>query len=400
MQKTSERIFLGAAKITKPVSGIAFSKLWMANAIAVLQNFILALFRKILYKSIRNPENILLYRTGSLGDSLCAIPAIKAIGQQFPDARIDILTNAGKSNLVGMRQLLDKSFYNELIDYYGSPKVELLRQLKKKQYDLVVQLPQVDASFLHLLRDLIVFRTIAPFGFGWHRSQSRWFRKTQARHLQFYNESTRLLLLLQQQGIQSPDEAVHLQPVQEDIETALRVLHELGIREGDKIIAIVVGAKRPQNRWPIAHFKRVIEAFSPTFKMLLIGSREDGELVQPLLINDAVKNACGLLTPMQSAAALQVCALTLSNDTGPMHLSYAVGTPTIALFSSRDLPGKWFPPENDKNHVFRTPGVACEACFSEVCNNNICMQAIMPNEVILYMEQFFIGIKKELINNV
>jgi heptosyltransferase-3 len=44
---------------------------------------------------------------------------------------------------------------------------------------------------------------------------------------------------------------------------------------------------------------------------------------------------------------------TISNDTGPMHLSYAVGTPVIALFSSRDFPGIWYPPQDGYNVVIR-----------------------------------------------
>jgi len=69
-----------------------------------------------------------------------------------------------------------------------------------------------------------------------------------------------------------------------------------------------------------------------------------------------------------------------------MHLSYAVGTMVIALFSSRDLPGKWYP-SGKNNHVFRASNIHCEACFSETCNNNICMQAIQPSEVISCAEQ-------------
>ena len=48
-------------------------------------------------------------------------------------------------------------------------------------------------------------------------------------------------------------------------------------------------------------------------------------------------------TPMQLAALLQRCNLYISNDTGPMHLSTAVKTPTIALFGASNLI-QWAPP--------------------------------------------------------
>ncbi len=62
-----------------------------------------------------------------------------------------------------------------------------------------------------------------------------------------------------------------------------------------------------------------------------------------------------------------------------MHLSYAVGTPVIGIFSSRDFQKKWFPPEG--NIALRNNNVPCSLCFSETCNNNICMQGISLEEV-------------------
>jgi ADP-heptose:LPS heptosyltransferase len=79
---------------------------------------------------------------------------------------------------------------------------------------------------------------------------------------------------------------------------------------------------------------------------------------------------------------MKYCKLVISNDTGPMHLAYAVGTPLIAIFSSRDYAGKWFPPENEKNIVFRNNDVYCANCFNEELNQNMCFKNINSNIVI------------------
>jgi ADP-heptose:LPS heptosyltransferase len=79
---------------------------------------------------------------------------------------------------------------------------------------------------------------------------------------------------------------------------------------------------------------------------------------------------------------MKYCKLVISNDTGPMHLAYAVGTPLIAIFSSRDYAGKWFPPENGKNIVFRNIDVYCAKCFSEEVNGNKCLREIKPGRII------------------
>jgi heptosyltransferase-2 len=76
------------------------------------------------------------------------------------------------------------------------------------------------------------------------------------------------------------------------------------------------------------------------------------------------------------------CKVVVSNDTGPMHLAYAAGTPVVALFSSRDYPEHWFPPENSGNTTLRLYDVHCSICLSDTCTNNICMKRITPDEVI------------------
>jgi ADP-heptose:LPS heptosyltransferase len=381
------KFFMQARVTVLPVPFIKKCQLFLADKVLACQNSILAFLRYLIYKrQPRTIRSILIFRTGSLGDSLCAIPTIQSIHKQYPQAAIDVLTNTGKKNLAGLNHLIDKSIYREIIDYNGYSKLKLITFLRQRNYDLVVQLPQVDAGFYPLLRDLIVFRTIAPAGFGWYKSQIKWFRKTQARHLQFPNEIERLSKLLQRHGIVPHVPDTILYPSSNDLEYAKKILEELGVYSFKNLIAIVVGAKRVQNRWPIDYFKEVVTYFSSGYQLLLIGAGEDNALVQELSNIKNVVNVCGRFTPVQSAAVISLCRLTISNDTGPMHLSYAVGTPTIALFSSRDLPGKWFPPE-ENNRVFRAEKIACEACFSEICNNNICMQAIKPSDVIKTAEE-------------
>ena len=349
------------------------------------ENFLLDFLRLLLYKTPRDCKKILVFRTGSLGDSVNAIPAIQAVAASYPNGRIDILTNAGKKNLVGIGFLIDKDIYHEIIDYNEFSKKKLFNILRQKKYDLVVQLPQVDTTFFRLVRDLLVFSRIAPGGLGWFVSQTTWFRKTQAKHIIFKNENERLLTYLQKHKFKITQGTPVLTISDEDKQYTEKLLTELYSNEKKEKIAVVVGSKRPQNRWPISYFEEVIKHFSKTHQILLIGAAEDEELITPLKEYANVESFCGRLTPLQSAAVISQCDLTLSNDTGPMHMSYAVGTPTVALFSSRDLPGKWYPPQKD-NRVFRAVGIKCEACFSETCKNNICMQAIHPQEVISAME--------------
>ncbi|MCP3929098.1 MAG: glycosyltransferase family 9 protein, partial [Bacteroidetes bacterium] len=79
--------------------------------------------------------------------------------------------------------------------------------------------------------------------------------------------------------------------------------------------------------------------------------------------------------------------LTLSNDTGPMHLSYAVGTPVVAIFSTWQFSGWWFPPNDGLNQIVRAKNVPCAICMKEPCSHDsFCMEKITIEEVIEKIE--------------
>lgn len=365
----------------------ALLKIKLLNGKLGLENTVLQFFTWLLYKKPGNPQKILVFRTGSLGDSINAIPALQAIRDTYPNAQIDILTNAGLKNLVGMPYLIQRDLYNEMVDYFGMPKFQLFKMLRARNYDMVIQLPQANAIFRNLMRDLIIFRFIAKQGIGWFTSHTFKFKKTQAKYILYINEHERLLNFLRKHNFVINNLTPTLTPSDADIKFVKEQLLKQDVPAERKKIAVVVGAKRPQNRWPVENFKTVIEKFSATTNILLIGSAEDQLLAQPLLQLPGVYSFCGILTPMQSAALFSLCDLTLSNDTGPMHMSYAVHTLTIALFSARDLPGKWYPP-SENNVVFRAKNIDCKACNDDSNYDNVCMTTIRPEEVIRAIDSF------------
>lgn len=346
----------------------------------------LGLFRKTLFNRSRTaPAKILVFRTGSLGDSVCATPALEVIRRSYPQAHITLLSNTGKKSFVSPDKVIHKTLYNDIVDYLGIGPLPLLRSLRQQKFDMVIQLPQVDAPFYRLLRDLLYFRMVAPRGWGWQMSRVTMFRKTIEKYIFYPNEAQRLLRLCSKNGLN--DNALEFKlHFEAGDEQAVDKFFSTNHLQGKAAIAVAVGANSIKNRWPIAYFTEVINHFRLTNPVLLIGGPEDNELIRPMDGLEGVYNCCGKFTPMQSALLIKRCALSVTNDTGPLHLSYAVGTPLIGLFASRDFYGKWFPPENSKHTIFRTPDVACSLCFFNACDNNICMKAIQPAEVIAAAE--------------
>lgn len=332
-----------------------------------------------------NIKRILIFRIGTLGDNITAMPSIKNIIDNFPNAQIDLLVSGGKNSILSMDRLIDKKYFKEIINYSQLSSKELAQKLSANNYDLVIELPNNLSTFFSNLRNMIFFRYFAKIksGFGWQVSTIKLFKRLQDKCIKFDNEIDRLQYLLMQNNIQvSNKKEFILQDLNNKDE-----LYKKYFNKDDKLIAIVVGAKREQNRWPIKYFQEIIKyIIDSEYKVIIIGGKEDLEITKYFENNKNLIDLCGKLTPLESASVLKKCKLTISNDTGPMHLSYSVGTRVIALFSARDFKNKWYPPK-DNNMVFRDNSIDCRICLSETCKDNKCMQNIRPKEVIEYIKE-------------
>ena len=376
---------------SKVNSSIRFNKLIIKVIIHLqywLLNAILDFFSFILFPSgkIKDVKKILIFRTGSLGDSVCALPAIYSIRKNYPDAQIDILTNAGAENLVSLGALIDKTIVNEIINYFGLPKTELFKELKTKNYDLFIQLPQYDAGLARQLRDIFIAKALSvKYAFGWQVGSTRLLAKYQEKLIKFENERDRLLGILESNGLRSYGLVFPLGISEEIKGRIVEVMKMRRLEDKNLNIGMVVGAKRQQNRWPIEYFKKVADyLLQKGFNILLFGGSDDTERANQIT-GEKVFNFCGKLTPLETAEMMKHCKLVISNDTGPMHLAYAVGTPVIAIFSGRDYAGKWFPPE--ENFIFRNKNIVCVDCLNACEKDNECLLGIKPAQIIATIDK-------------
>lgn len=357
-------------------------------ALHLAGNLVLYWLQRLLFSVNAHPRRILIFRTGSFGDNLCAIPAICAVRKQFPEAQIDILTNTGHPgrNLVSIDQLIAPGILNQVLNYQDQPRRQVLKNVRSGHYDLVIQLPQYNAPWFRLLRDMVVFRlgTGIRAGFGWAWDSIPIFRQAQEAVFLAKNERQRLLAILKKNGIPAfPETSFALHWTDIDREIAEEILERILPANGKPLMAIVAGAKRSQNRWPLASFIAVCRHFAPQFNLILLGGPDDEILAKQ--IQESASGAyslCGQLSPMQNAWVLKKCRIVLSNDTGLMHLSYAVGAVLVALFSARDLPGRWYPPNLPNIRILRYFGLPCSTCLSDHCKRNVCMEKIEVIQVI------------------
>jgi ADP-heptose:LPS heptosyltransferase/lauroyl/myristoyl acyltransferase len=100
-------------------------------------------------------------------------------------------------------------------------------------------------------------------------------------------------------------------------------------------IGLIAGSENnPSKRWPVAHWRRLVEAL-PAEKFVLFGTSADAAITEQVCAGfdpGRVSNQAGRTNLVQFAAGLGRCRLLVSNDTGGMHLANALGVPLVALF--------------------------------------------------------------------
>ena len=95
-------------------------------------------------------------------------------------------------------------------------------------------------------------------------------------------------------------------------------------------------------------------------------------------------NLSGKTSVADVASVLRRVKLFISNDSGPVHISCAVGTPVIAIFGRSDRglsPSRWGP--TGERDIVLHKDVGCDECLAHNCNKKFkCLEAVTVDEVL------------------
>jgi len=127
-------------------------------------------------------------------------------------------------------------------------------------------------------------------------------------------------------------------------------------------LVVNFGGKAIEKDWGLENWRallRRLDAHYPGTGLLIVGGAEDfarGSVVQQDW-GGAVVNACGRLTPRESAAALARAVLFVGHDSGPLHLAAAAGVPCVGLFGQFNKPKRWHPLGSHHRIIHRSAGI-------------------------------------------
>ena len=359
-------------------------------------------------------RRVLIYRLGSLGDMLVALPSLHLVARAFPNAERRMLTNVPvNAKAPAAAAILDGS---GLVDGYIRYAVgtRSLRELVGLWWTLVRFRPQVvvylaaargveaakrDAAFFRLCG---VRRMVGvPLTEGMQRNFYGAATGGRDRAMGDGNlepEAARLARNIGQLGdvgevgdparVSDPASwALHLSDAEYAAADAAIGAEALA----RKPIAVSVGTKVQAKDWGKENWRALlakVAAANPGRSLLLAGALEESAASEFAAEGwrenggGPVVNLCGRLTPRESAAAFARAELFIGHDSGPMHLAASVGTPCVAIFAARNIPRQWFPFGSQHRVVYHR--VECWGCGLETCieQHKKCLMSITVDEVM------------------
>ncbi len=336
------------------------------------------------------PKCIVAHLIGNIGDIVVAIPALIALRKRYPQSRLVLFTSAGEKGkgLAGAKELLEGASFLDGVEVYATEEIRhprtalvLLRRLRRLRPDLFVSLPPCNISPLSVVRNMLFARlTGARFGVGFEVVTLFLFSYEQARYTGIHrSEIERNLGHLKELGITQAATDFEFAPLKDEE----RRLIERDAEEQRPFVAVCPGGKQVGHRWPIERFIEVARYLKQErgLNIVAVGSEAERELCDELLnaIGGGL-NLAGTLSLRGTTELLSHALFLLTNDTGPMHLAGASGTPVVAIYGTKDLAGRWYP-HGEGHELFRAR-VACRRCLFADEESDHCVSQITTKDVL------------------
>lgn len=353
------------------------------------------LFKKPQYFPSKAKLKVLIYQVGNIGDLIVSTPVYRALRGKYTDAEITLLSSSGSKNYAGAKEIiLPLNYIDNLKTFFPEDFVswkeyyDFFISIRKEKYDLVVYLPSNLWATFHVMRDTVFFFLAGiKYGVGFQVFED--YRNYLKYNISPRSEIERLLDLLEPLNIENGNKQLEFAISEKDTEYVHNYLSLNKISETKIKVAVMPGGKYSSRLWPGKYFTELIDRINENFSanIFLIGSESEKKLTDKIKNQTKMKpfNTSGDLNIRHLGVLIKQCCLLVTNDTGPMHIADAVGTPTVSIFSAVDIPFLWYPGRD--NHIIFYNKVDCSPCFQQKCDNHICMEEISVESVYKAVEK-------------
>jgi ADP-heptose:LPS heptosyltransferase len=295
-------------------------------------------------KTLLGIKKIAIFRALQLGDMLCAIPAIRSLRGDYPNAEITLIGLPWAAEFVNRFS----NYLDRFISFPGYPGLpeqpfnqdgfdRFIKQMEYEEFDLILQM-QGNGTIVNPMLHSLPAKHLA----GFHNQESRMHSDLFLEYPNHGSEIERHLLLMSHLGITTRGKQLEFPLTTEDF----KELEALSLPiEKNKYVCVHPGSRGSWRQWPTAYFAALADFCTRKgYKVVVTGTESEREITQDVirqskypLVDLTGKTSLGAIGALISNAFLLI-----ANCTGVSHIASALETPSV-IISMDGEPERWEP---------------------------------------------------------
>ncbi len=335
-------------------------------------------------------KRVLCVRLDALGDVLMTTPAMHALKHAKPEREITLLTSPSGAAAANHLADVDHVLIHDApwMKHERAPAVAamqvLIETLRAAHFDAAVIFTVYSQSALPAA--MLCWMAGIPLRLAHARENpyhllTDWEPEREPT-VPVRHEVQRQLDLVASIGAHTIDTRMRFSLSAHDQQSAMRTLAAAGVRIDREWIVVHPGASASSRRYPTEHYALALQrlALHDNLQMLITGAAGEGALVQALASRvPGAASLAGALSLGELAWVISRATLLISNNTAPVHLAAALGTPVVDLYA---LTNPQHTPWQITSRVL-SHDVPCRYCYRSVCveGHHACLRGVPPDAV-------------------
>ncbi|HEX2089444.1 MAG TPA: lipopolysaccharide heptosyltransferase II [Actinomycetota bacterium] len=347
-------------------------------------------------------RRILCVRLDTLGDVLMTTPALRALKESGAGRSITLLTSPRGAEVAPFIPEVDD------VRTYDAPwmpsgrartgsdrDLELAAELRRRRFDAAVIFTVYSQNPLPAA--LLCYLGEIPLRLAHSRENpysllTDWVPEPEP-DIFVRHEVRRQLDLVKTVGSRTDDETLSFRVPREAVHQARALLKRMGIDPARRNWVIIhPGASAPSRRYPAESYLAVAARLRALgYEIVFTGTEEEAPLVERIRKDMGVPShsLVGQLAVAELGGVLAQASVLITNNTGPVHIASALGTPVVDLYAlTNPQHAPWGTPSRVLSH-----DVPCKYCYKSVCpeGHHNCLRLVTPDQVIQATRELLAG---------
>lgn len=300
-------------------------------------------------------KKILIIQTAFIGDVVLATALVEKLYAYFPGSSIDFLVRKGNESLLSNNPKLNRVLIWNKKEHKLRNLFHMLGQIRKERYDLVVNVQRFFAT------GLLTAFSGAKQTIGFDKNPLSFLFSKKIKHV-FDLQHPKHEVERNNELIAAITDNLFTKPV---LYPSAADENAVAVYTGNRFVTMTPSSVWFTKKYPAEKWIELVAAFDPSYKIFLLGGKDNFEECKSIADKAANRNVgilAGNLSFLQSAALMKKAEMNYVNDSAPLHFASAVNAPVTAIFCST-IPALGYTPLSDRSFIVETKEqLACRPC--------------------------------------